>query len=179
VITSYAVAEAITVPLTDWMSHRFGAVRVFILAVFLFGVFSLMCGISTTLGMLLGMRVLQGMAGGPLLALSRNCGYAMKHSCIRHRKESRAARHGTLRAARGSDRGSWIMKVGLSSTGGQIDHTVLAELVSRRWKEARPSYTLNRTAREVWLEASSRRRPGDIALDLRCCPSFISGAEGT
>src|SRR5271166_174540 len=71
VITSYAVAEAITVPLTGWLSQRFGAVRVFILAVFLFGVFSLLCGISTTLGMLLGMRVLQGMAGGPLMALSQ------------------------------------------------------------------------------------------------------------
>ncbi len=71
VITSYAVAEAITVPLTGWLSQRFGAVRVFILAVFLFGVFSLLCGMSTTLGMLLGMRVLQGMAGGPLLALSQ------------------------------------------------------------------------------------------------------------
>ena len=71
VITSYAVAEAITVPLTGWLSARFGAVRVFILAVFLFGVFSLLCGMSTTLGMLLGMRVLQGMAGGPLLALSQ------------------------------------------------------------------------------------------------------------
>lgn len=71
VITSYAVAEAITVPLTGWLSSRFGAVRVFVLAVFLFGVFSLLCGMSTSLGMLLGMRVLQGMAGGPLLALSQ------------------------------------------------------------------------------------------------------------
>ena len=71
VITSYAVAEAITVPLTGWLSSRFGAVRVFILAVFLFALFSLLCGISTSLGMLLGMRVLQGMAGGPLLALSQ------------------------------------------------------------------------------------------------------------
>lgn len=71
VITSYAVAEAITVPLTGWLSNRFGAVRVFVLSVFSFGVFSLMCGVSTSLGMLLGMRVLQGMAGGPLLALSQ------------------------------------------------------------------------------------------------------------
>src|SRR5450755_319124 len=71
VITSYAVAEAITVPLTGWLSQRFGAVRVFILAVFLFGVFSLLCGMSTTLPMLLGTRVLQGMAGGPLMALSQ------------------------------------------------------------------------------------------------------------
>jgi hypothetical protein len=67
------------------------------------------------------------------------------------------------------------MKVGLSSISGQIDHTVLAELVSRRWKEAHPYYTLNRTAREVWL---LRRRAGDSALDLRCSPSSIPGAEG-
>src|ERR1039457_6542736 len=70
VITSYAVAEAITVPLTGWLSGRFGAVRLFCISVVLFGVFSLLCGMSTTLPMLLGMRVLQGMAGGPLLALS-------------------------------------------------------------------------------------------------------------
>ena len=70
-ITSYAVAEAITVPLTGWLSSRFGAVRVFVLAVFLFALFSLLCGMSTSLGMLLAMRVLQGMAGGPLLALSQ------------------------------------------------------------------------------------------------------------
>ncbi len=71
VITSYAVAEAITVPLTGWLSGRFGAVRLFCISVVLFGAFSLLCGMSTSLGMLLGMRVLQGMAGGPLLALSQ------------------------------------------------------------------------------------------------------------
>src|SRR5215469_8394337 len=71
VITSYAVAEAITVPLTGWLAGRFGAVRLFCIAVLLFGVFSLLCGLSTSLFMLLGMRVLQGMAGGPLMALSQ------------------------------------------------------------------------------------------------------------
>ena len=39
IITSYAVAEAITVPLTGWLSARFGAVRVFVLSV-IFSVFS-------------------------------------------------------------------------------------------------------------------------------------------
>jgi DHA2 family multidrug resistance protein len=71
VITSYAVAEAITVPLTGWLAGRFGAVRLFCISVLLFGAFSLLCGVSTSLAMLLGMRVLQGMAGGPLLALSQ------------------------------------------------------------------------------------------------------------
>src|SRR5579884_3328366 len=71
VITSYAVAEAISVPLTGWLSARFGPVKLFCLSVILFGVFSLLCGASTSLPMLLGMRVLQGLAGGPLLALSQ------------------------------------------------------------------------------------------------------------
>jgi len=71
VITSYAVAEAFTVPLTGWLATRFGGVRVFVLAVFMFGVSSLLCGMSTSLPMLLAMRVFQGLAGGPLMALSQ------------------------------------------------------------------------------------------------------------
>src|SRR5579883_1255684 len=47
VITSYAVAEAITVPLTGWLSGRFGAVRLSCAAVLLFALFSLLCGSST------------------------------------------------------------------------------------------------------------------------------------
>ena len=71
VITSYAVAEAITVPLTGWLAARFGGVRMFSLSVVAFGVFSLLCGASSSLAMLIAMRVLQGLAGGPLLALSQ------------------------------------------------------------------------------------------------------------
>ncbi len=71
IITSYAVAEAITVPLTGWLAARFGGVRVFSLSVVMFGVASLLCGLATSLPMLLAFRVLQGMAGGPLLALSQ------------------------------------------------------------------------------------------------------------
>ena len=71
VITSYAVAEAITVPLTGWLSGRFGAVRLFCIAVVLFGLCSLLCGLSSSLPMLLGMRVLQGMAGGLLAPMSQ------------------------------------------------------------------------------------------------------------
>ena len=71
VITSYAVAEAITVPLTGWLANRFGTVRVFISSMILFGVFSAMCGLANSLGMLIAFRVLQGLAGGPLMPLSQ------------------------------------------------------------------------------------------------------------
>lgn len=71
VITSYAVAEAITVPLTGWLASRFGAVRVFVTAMALFGIFSALCGLSTSLGMLVAARICQGLAGGPLMPLSQ------------------------------------------------------------------------------------------------------------
>jgi DHA2 family multidrug resistance protein len=71
VITSYAVAEAITVPLTGWLARKFGAQRVFITCYIAFAAVSLLCGLSSSLGMLLGMRVLLGLFGGPIMPLSQ------------------------------------------------------------------------------------------------------------
>jgi len=71
VITSYSVAEAITVPLTGWLAGRFGAVRVFVTAMTMFGITSATCGMSTSFGMLVMGRILQGLSGGPLLPLSQ------------------------------------------------------------------------------------------------------------
>jgi len=71
VITCYSVAEAITVPLTGWLAARFGAVRVFTTAMGAFGVFSAICGFSTSFTMLVVGRILQGIAGGPLIPLSQ------------------------------------------------------------------------------------------------------------
>ena len=71
VITSYAVAEAITVPLTGWFTSRYGSVKVFVIAMAAFGVFSGLAGLSSSLGFLVFARVLQGLAGGPLMPLSQ------------------------------------------------------------------------------------------------------------
>ncbi|MGL5719641.1 MAG: DHA2 family efflux MFS transporter permease subunit [Alphaproteobacteria bacterium] len=71
VISSYAVAEALTVPLTGWLANRFGMLRVFTVCMLLFGVCSFLCGLSQNLGMLLTGRVLQGLVGGPLMPLSQ------------------------------------------------------------------------------------------------------------
>ena len=71
VITSYAVAEAITVPLTGWLAMKFGAQRTFLVCYLAFAVGSLLCGMSNSLGMLLGMRVLLGLFGGPIMPLSQ------------------------------------------------------------------------------------------------------------
>jgi DHA2 family multidrug resistance protein len=71
IITSYAVAEAICVPLTGWLAQRFGAVRVFLLAMLGFGFFSLMCGLSVSLSMLVICRLGQGLCGGPIMPMSQ------------------------------------------------------------------------------------------------------------
>lgn len=71
VITSYAVAEAITVPLTGWFTARYGSVKVFVVAMAAFGLFSGLAGLSSSLGFLVFARILQGMAGGPLMPLSQ------------------------------------------------------------------------------------------------------------
>ena len=70
IITAYAVAEAITVPLTGWLTRQAGEVRVFTFSVAAFVVCSVLCGLSTSLNMLILFRVLQGFAGGPLIPLS-------------------------------------------------------------------------------------------------------------
>ncbi len=71
VITSYAVAEAITVPLTGWLAQRFGSVRTFVTAMAFFGLFSALCGLAPSLNVLVVCRVLQGLAGGPMMPLSQ------------------------------------------------------------------------------------------------------------
>jgi DHA2 family multidrug resistance protein len=63
IITSYAVAEAICVPLTGWLAQRFGVVRMFTWSMVGFGLFSVLCGMSTTLGMLVACRIGQGKIG--------------------------------------------------------------------------------------------------------------------
>ena len=71
VITSYAVAEAICVPLTGWLAGRFGAVRTFSVSLLGFTIFSILCGMSTSLEMLVFCRIGQGLFGGPIMPLSQ------------------------------------------------------------------------------------------------------------
>ena len=71
IITSYAVANAITVPLTGWMATRFGQARVFITALSLFTAASLLCGLATSFEELLTFRVIQGSVAGLMVPLSQ------------------------------------------------------------------------------------------------------------
>ncbi len=70
VISSYALASAIMQPLTGWIARRFGEVRTFTVSVFLFVVFSTLCGLSTSLPELVFFRLMQGLVSGPMVPLS-------------------------------------------------------------------------------------------------------------
>lgn len=71
VITSFSIANAIAVPLTGWLTQRFGAVRLFIGSVLLFVTSSWLCGLAISLEMLVAARVLQGLMAGPMMPLSQ------------------------------------------------------------------------------------------------------------
>ncbi|HEY0269639.1 MAG TPA: DHA2 family efflux MFS transporter permease subunit [Sphingomonas sp.] len=71
VITSYSVAEAVCVPLTGFLTARFGAVRTFVAGMIGFGLFSMLCGLSNSLTMLILFRLGQGFCGGPLMPLTQ------------------------------------------------------------------------------------------------------------
>ena len=71
VITSFAVANAISVPLTGWLTQRFGQVRLFTASVLLFVIASWLCGLAPNMPMLIFFRVLQGLVAGPMIPLSQ------------------------------------------------------------------------------------------------------------
>ena len=67
VITSFAVANGVSVPLTGWLMQRHGVVRTFVLSILLFTVASLLCGVAWSLSALVVFRVLQGGVSGPMI----------------------------------------------------------------------------------------------------------------
>jgi DHA2 family multidrug resistance protein len=71
VITSFAVANAISLPLTGWLTQRYGQVRLFISSVVLFVLASLACGLAPSLELLILFRVIQGAVAGPMIPLSQ------------------------------------------------------------------------------------------------------------
>ncbi|HEX4509465.1 MAG TPA: DHA2 family efflux MFS transporter permease subunit [Burkholderiaceae bacterium] len=71
VITSFGVANAISVPLTGWLAQRVGAVRLFTASILAFVVTSWLCGFAPSLGALIFFRILQGLVAGPMIPLSQ------------------------------------------------------------------------------------------------------------
>nr|WP_294511132.1 DHA2 family efflux MFS transporter permease subunit [uncultured Bilophila sp.] len=82
VITFFGVANAIAIPLTGWLARRFGEVRLYFWSTFLFVAASFLCGVSSSLGMLIAFRIVQGAAAGPLIPLSQS----LLLACYPHEK---------------------------------------------------------------------------------------------
>lgn len=72
VITSFAVSQAIMLPITGWLARRFGEVKLFLYSTALFALTSVLCGLSVDLPMLIFFRILQGAVSGPMIPLSQS-----------------------------------------------------------------------------------------------------------
>jgi MFS transporter, DHA2 family, multidrug resistance protein len=67
IITAFAAANGVSVPITGWLMGRFGVVRTFVFSVALFTIASGLCGIAWSLSSLVIFRVLQGAVSGPMI----------------------------------------------------------------------------------------------------------------
>lgn len=115
-ITSYAVAEAFTVPLSGWLAARFGAVRIFLFSIIGFAVTSILCGVSSSLQMLVLLRVAQGLCGGPLIPMSQIL--ILRVTPRRHTEMAM---------------GLWMMTTILAPIAGPILGGLLADTAGWRW----------------------------------------------
>ncbi|HMM53164.1 MAG TPA: DHA2 family efflux MFS transporter permease subunit [Burkholderiaceae bacterium] len=71
VITSFGVANAISVPLSGWLTQRVGTVHLFVASVLLFVLASWLCGLAPSIEWLVAFRVFQGAVAGPMVPLSQ------------------------------------------------------------------------------------------------------------
>jgi MFS transporter, DHA2 family, multidrug resistance protein len=70
-VTGYAVANVIVLPMSGWLGDRFGRKNYFLASILIFTVASWLCGNSNSLTELIIFRILQGLAGGGLLSTAQ------------------------------------------------------------------------------------------------------------
>ena len=71
VVTSYILSLAVGIPVSGWIADRFGTRRVFALAVAIFTLASVLCGLSVDVPMLVAMRILQGLGAAMMTPVGR------------------------------------------------------------------------------------------------------------
>ena len=71
VVTSYILSLAVSIPISGWMADRYGTRRVFISAVAIFTLASVMCGLSINSPMLVAARLLQGLGAAMMMPVGR------------------------------------------------------------------------------------------------------------
>jgi len=70
-IISYTLTVAMLIPVSGWLADRFGTRKIFIIAVTLFTLGSLLCALSGTLGLLVASRIIQGVGGAMMMPVAR------------------------------------------------------------------------------------------------------------
>jgi len=70
-ISAYLITLAVLIPASGWIADRFGARKVFAVALAIFTLASVLCGLSTTVDQFVAMRVLQGMGGALMVPVGR------------------------------------------------------------------------------------------------------------
>jgi EmrB/QacA subfamily drug resistance transporter len=71
VLTSYTISLAVFIPISGWMADKYGTKRIFALAITLFMIGSLFCGLALNLPMLVASRILQGIGGAMMTPVGR------------------------------------------------------------------------------------------------------------
>jgi len=116
VITSFAAAEAVALPLAGWLGARFGLVRVFVTSTAVFMLTSLLSALAVNFPMLVGSRVLQGIVGASMVPVSQ----ALLIGCY--------APH-----QRGLALGLWTITAILAPIAGPLAGGWITENLSWRW----------------------------------------------
>ncbi|WP_285130871.1 MFS transporter [Leclercia adecarboxylata] len=70
-ISAYLITLAVLIPASGWIADRFGARKVFTLALAIFTLASVLCGLATSVDQFVAMRVLQGMGGALMVPVGR------------------------------------------------------------------------------------------------------------
>ena len=70
-ISSYMLAAAVVQPLTGWIGRQYGEVRTFVTSALLFVLFSALCGLATSMPMLIASRLIQGLVSGPMMSVGQ------------------------------------------------------------------------------------------------------------
>jgi DHA2 family multidrug resistance protein len=74
--TGYMMANVVIIPMTGWFQRRFGFRRYFVASVLLFGLASVLCGLSWNLPSLVAFRILQGLGGGAIIPTAQSILFA-------------------------------------------------------------------------------------------------------
>lgn len=108
ILTSYLIANAISLPISGWLSSAIGRRRLFVMSIIGFTISSLLCGFAPSLPMLVLFRVIQGLTGGGLQPLAQAI---ISDSTPPHRRGTAFAIYGisvVLAPAMGPSLGGWI-----------------------------------------------------------------------